>query len=97
MIHEVDPSERGCVVTYVDAKGDVACVTAERGLIRIPVEFNGTLQTLDRDLRLALDCVEVFGGIPIPVLQAILRSIEPAQAALDMALRFGNVTAPKPV
>lgn len=93
MIYEVDKSERGGVVTYMDANGDVACVTAEGGVLKIPAEFGGSLRTLDGDLRLALDCIEVFGGIPIPVAKAILRGMEPAHTAIDMAIKNGKVPA----
>jgi len=45
------------------------------------------------DLQLALDCIAIWGAIPIPVAKAILRNIEPAHAAIDMAIRCSPAKA----
>ena len=73
-------------VAYIDQFGDVKCVSA-KGAKPIPSEFGDCLQTLCDDLQLALDCLKLFGGVPVPVAKAILRNMEPAHAAIDMAIR----------
>jgi hypothetical protein len=70
--------------------GEFICVTKDGGVIALPSEFATTLQALRADLDLALECIEVFHGIPIPVAKAIQRNLEPAQAALDLALKSGE-------
>jgi hypothetical protein len=57
------------------------CVSA-KAVSTVPSEFRGVLRDLCADLELALECLEIFGGIPIPVAQAILRNLEPAHATL---------------
>ncbi|MGO8759338.1 MAG: hypothetical protein ACLQG3_14560 [Terracidiphilus sp.] len=90
MIHEVLQPERQDRVAYIDANGDAACITREGGVAEVPREFSTTLRTLCSDLELALDCIEVFGGVPLSVARAILRNIDPAQAALDLAFKSGK-------
>lgn len=71
----------------VDLNGHARCITDRGGIIALPAEFSGTLQALRCDLDLAESCIEVFGGLPVPVAKAIQRNLEPAQAALDLALK----------
>jgi hypothetical protein len=66
--------------------GAPGCMTAE-DTVELPLEFARCLQTLADDLDLALDCVAIFGGVPVPVATAILRNMEPVTAALDLAIR----------
>lgn len=73
-------------LVYADQSGTVRCASAA-ALARLPEEFEPALTALAADLQLALDCIAVFGGVPTPVLLAILRNIEPAHAAIDMAVR----------
>ena len=73
-------------MVYVDAAGDPQCVSA-CGAVKIPAEFDEVLTALCAYMQLALDCIQLLGGVPGPVAQAILRNIEPAQAAIDWALR----------
>jgi len=77
-------------LTYVDHTGQLACITASGGTLLIPAEFKDALQVLSNDLLLALDCIEAFGGVPLPVAQAILRNIEPTHTALDLAFKTSS-------
>lgn len=76
-------------VVYIDQLGDVQCVDG-RAIAAVPTAFDGTLSALCNDLQLALDCIRVFGGMPVPVAKAILRNIEPAHTAIDLAVRTAN-------
>lgn len=76
-------------LVYTDQTGTVRCVSRE-AIRELPEEFSETLTALCHDLQLALDCIAVFGGVPTPVALAILRDIEPAHAAIDMAVRGGK-------
>lgn len=71
---------------YLHEDGSLHCIT-KRSCAQVPFEFSVSLLELYANLQLALDCVPVFGGVPIPVAKAILCNIEPVQAALDMAVR----------
>jgi hypothetical protein len=87
-VSQNEQKAEGCgIVTGVNGNGELVCVTAEGGVIKIPAEFNRAVCALSNDLNLAFDCLEVFGGIPIPIAKAILRNLEPAHAALDLALK----------
>ena len=66
-----------------------------RGIARVPDEFSDVLKVLSDDLRLALECIQTFGGVPIPVAKAILRNIEPAHAAIDMAISGATAKEPR--
>ncbi len=74
------------VSVYVNGAGELRCVE-NHGCIQIPEEFSTVLPALAGYLALAQECIELLGGIPKPVAQAILRNLEPARAALDLALR----------
>jgi hypothetical protein len=39
---------------------------------------------------LAIECLDQFGGIPLPVAREILRNMEPARAAIDMCVRMAG-------
>jgi hypothetical protein len=71
---------------YIDQRGELACVSP-KAIAEISEQFNDVLVALSIDLQVALDCLHIWGGIPIPVAKAILRNIEPAHAAIDMAIR----------
>lgn len=73
-------------LVYTDQHGKAQCVNAA-ALVELPSGFVATLLTLSVDLELAIDCLHIFGGVPVPVAKAILRNIEPARAAIDMAVR----------
>jgi hypothetical protein len=75
-------------LVYTGPDGDVHCISS-KALVVIPAAFEEMVATLCSDLRLARDCAMVFGGIPLPVAQAILRNMEPAHAAFDMAILNG--------
>ena len=62
-------------------------VCLDGAVVKVPADFLFVLMALSADLQLALDCIEMFGGIPIPVAKAILRNIEPAHAAIDIAIK----------
>jgi hypothetical protein len=79
---------------YTDANGDIGCITRHRGIVRIPSEFKSDLQTLATDLNFALDCIAVFGGIPVPVAKGIQHNLESAQTAIDLGLKSGDGKAP---
>jgi hypothetical protein len=72
-------------IAYIDQFGDVKCLSP-KAVNAIPSEFGDCLKALSADLQLAIDCIDMFGGVPVPVAKAILRNMEPAHAALDMAL-----------
>ena len=78
-------------LVYTDANGSVHCVSP-KALAALPSEFEDTLTELILNLQLALDCNATFGGIPTPVAMALLRNIEPAHAAIDLAVRSMNPT-----
>jgi hypothetical protein len=66
----------------------IICVFFEcPNAVAVPIEFAECLHALRDDLALALDCVEIFGDVPVPVAEAILRSIEPVTAGLDLAIK----------
>jgi hypothetical protein len=73
-------------MVYMDENGAAQCVVS-KALVTIPSEFGDVLTTLDANIQLALACIETWGAIPIPVARAVLRSLEPARAALDLAIR----------
>jgi hypothetical protein len=76
-------------LAYIDLHGNPQCASC-KSLADVPSEFIGALKALHSDLELALDCLHIFKGIPLPVAKAILRNIEPAHAAIDMAVRMGG-------
>jgi hypothetical protein len=78
-------------MAYVDEKGNVHCV-GSKALVTIPSEFGNVLSDLSADIQLALVCIETWGAIPIPVARAVQRNLEPARAALDMAIRCAPPT-----
>jgi len=69
------------------ATDDIPRSISGRDLARVPAEFTGVLTALSGDLQLALDCIPVFGGMPIQVARALLRNLEPARAAIDYAIK----------
>ena len=71
-------------IAYIDANGP-QCIEA-KGLVQIPAEFDEVLAVLYRDLGTALGCAQIFGGVPRPVAEAILRNLEPARCAIDLAV-----------
>jgi hypothetical protein len=72
-------------LTYADARGQIRCVSPQ-AVAAIPAEFERVLDELCDEIRLALECIALFGGVPIPVARAILRRMEPAHAAIDLRL-----------
>lgn len=72
-------------MVYIDQHGNAKCVSA-KAVSAMPSEFGDCLQTLCADMLIALECIDLFGGIPVPVAKAILRNMEPAHAAIDMAI-----------
>ena len=64
---------------------------SNRAIATIPVEFACSLTVLSGDLSLALQYIDLVGGIPLPVAKAILRNIEPVKTAIDLAIN--NATA----
>jgi len=80
------PTEPRDRVVYIDKFGGMKCISA-KAVAAVPSEFTDVLTALSVDLELALDCLRIFQGVPIPVAKAILRNIEPAHAAIDMAIR----------
>lgn len=76
-------------LTYINAQGKPQCVSC-KAIAGVPSEFIGTLNALCADMELALECLEQFGGIPVPVAKAILRNMEPAYAAIDICVRMAG-------
>ena len=58
----------------------------EREMVKFTPELGLSLEVLASDMLLAIECVEIFGGIPRPVAEAIVRNIDPIVAAIDQAL-----------
>jgi hypothetical protein len=79
-------------MTYPNFK----CVTIPGGLVEISPEFTGALTEISDDIYLALEYIELFGGVPKPVAQAILRNLGPVETAIDMALRSKDLALPSP-
>ena len=79
-------------LVYTDTNGSIHCISPA-ALAALPSEFEDALTELILNLQLALDCNATFGGIPKPVAMALLRNIEPAHAAIDLAVR--NMTPAK--
>lgn len=73
-------------MVYIDQHGNARCMSA-KAISAMPSEFVDCLTALCADMQLALDCLDEFGGVPVPVALAILRNMEPALAAIDMAVR----------
>ena len=74
-------------IVYLDHRGKPQCVST-KAVSDMPVEFTGVLDALCADMALALECLKLYGGIPLPVAKAILRNMEPAHAAIDMCVRM---------
>jgi hypothetical protein len=74
------------IITYRNANGKIVEMNFH-AVVQIPANFYSALNLLINDLQLALDCIDLLGAMPVPVAKAILRNIEPAQAAIDMAVR----------
>jgi len=79
-------TEHKHLMTYFDNGGELQCVNGP-GAPAIPAEFASALPALYQDLGLAIDCVDVFGGVPAPVAKKILEGLDTVRTALDMALR----------
>jgi len=73
-------------IVSIDAHGRARCINAGTA-VEIPFLFGDALTNLAADLELAIECKRLFGVVPMPVTKAILRNIEPAHAAIDMAIR----------
>ena len=82
------PECRDRIIT-VDERGKAQCHSC-KAIADVPSDFIGTLKALSSDLELAMDCMKVFKGIPLPVAKAILRNLEPALAAIDMCVRMAE-------
>lgn len=70
----------------IDQNGKPLCIS-DKAIKPMPSEFGDCLKTLCGDLQLALDCIDVFGGVPECVARTILRNMEPAHTAIDIAIR----------
>jgi hypothetical protein len=87
MIYEVKPPASEDRLAYVDSNGDMKCVTRSASVVAIPAEFRDALRRLRSDLDLALECIELWGGVPVPVTRAILRGTDQTIAALGAGLK----------
>ena len=76
---------------FTDHTGNLRCADT-KAFAPVPTEFCNVLIVLAADLQLALECIDAFGAVPIPVAEAILRNIEPAHAAIDMAVRAARTS-----
>lgn len=72
-------------MVYLRGNMTPRCISAS-ALALIPEELEEPLFAPVNDLQLAVDCIPVFGGVPLPVAHAILRNLEPARAAIHMAI-----------
>jgi hypothetical protein len=73
-------------MVYINEQGKAQCIVL-KSEATIPVEFGDVLKEVCADMELALACIDLWGCIPLPVAKSILRNIEPAHAAIDMAIR----------
>jgi len=90
MINEVKDPEGKDRIAYVDSNGDMKCIVCDGALVKIPTEFKEALRMLRSDLDLALECVEIWDGVPAPVATAILRGLDLVVVGLDMGLKAGK-------
>ena len=72
---------------YTDAQGRPKCVTGA-GIIPLTAETYAALVELQSNLVIALDCFEPLGGIPVPVKQAVMRSMSTLWTDLFLAHIF---------
>jgi hypothetical protein len=82
-------------VVSMDSRGRARCFDQAGGNVEIPTLFGCVLDDLAADLELAIECNRLFGVVPVPVAKAILRNIEPARAAIDMAIRCSPAATTK--
>jgi hypothetical protein len=69
-------------MVYIDSRDATPhCATCE-GIVATPPGFSGELNALIGDLQLALDCIAIFGGVPIPVKQDLVRKMASMRDAL---------------
>ena len=62
-------------MVYIDSRDATPhCATCE-GIVTTPPGFSAELDALIGDMRLALGCIGIFGGIPIPVKQDLIRKM----------------------
>lgn len=73
-------------MVLMSERGRVQCME-RRVMLAQPAELEPTLRALAAALNLAVDCMDLWGAIPLPVARAILRNMEPALAAVDMSVR----------
>jgi hypothetical protein len=76
-------------IVSIDQRGKLQCISA-KAVAAVPSDFITVLNTLCNDMQLALDCLDQFGGVPLPVARAILRNMEPAHDAIDMCVRMAG-------
>lgn len=80
---------------YLNAAGDPLCV-AGPGCVPLPAASADLLNELCNNLRLGLDLVVMFGGLPRPVAQEILNGLGPVREALELALHDQAATGAAP-
>jgi len=73
-------------MVYLQSGDNPRCFEAS-DLVSIPAEFMAATSKLSRDLRLALDCFLVFGGVPRPIAIEIQLGFDPVQCGIDMAVK----------
>jgi hypothetical protein len=76
-------------LAYIDQHGRPQCVSP-KAVAAMPSDFTDCFKALCNDMWLAIECLDQFGGIPLPVARAILRNMEPARAAIDLCVRMAG-------
>jgi hypothetical protein len=65
----------------IDRKGQPYCAAAD-ALVHGTPDLSAALDEWSTNSALAVDCVTLWGGIPLPVAKAMLRSLELLHTAL---------------
>ncbi len=74
-------------VVVLSQSGNVRCIGTRGGILTLPAEFAGSLDTLAGLLHLIGECNEIFGGTPVPVAKSTLKALEMYRTALDLAIK----------
>lgn len=80
-------------MVYIDKAGATECVKARPAAV-LPENFAELAYAFQTDLSLAIDCLAIWGTVPLPVLKSIHKSSQPFNDAIEEAM-VKNRTARK--
>jgi hypothetical protein len=83
---DMGTGEDRTVITYLDGDGKPTCTVFE-GVVEPSPAWPLAMQVLANDLQLAIECMSIFGGVPIPVAEAIIRGAKEVCEGLDSLVR----------